>query len=308
MRLFCTSATTCPECGFQNRSEAIFCGQCGIELSAQSPNAQPALSEAPVASDERSGIPEDSAPVIQLDQLEKKVEDLTEQIASPQDTLTFESPAIETNRTELTLDQSRAEENENFRYNPSRVPAYDYWSLFYWISGVAGLVIGAYTVSQASLIRLPTPSVLLVIDGVGIMIFAAVQIWVGLLRQTQRVWRGLAERIAAGTYLLWGILGILIGLLALGLLNRYSVTIATIIYVSTTWNILGCIGLGSFVLLYWYWNVHAPFQAPLRGRATGSQYMHETILHYPGAYCIRCGMPLKRDDRFCSYCGSLKEI
>ena len=286
MRLFRTSTTTCPECGFQNRPEAIYCGQCGIKLSAQSPNAKPALFEGPP--EERSEIPEHSAPVIQPNQLETKAEDLTEQIASPQDTLTFESPPIET--------------------KPSRVPAYDYWSLFYWISGVAGLVIGAYTISQASLIGLPTPSVLLVIDGVGVMIFAAVQILVGLLRQTQWVWRGLAERIAAGTYLLWGILGILIGLLALGLMNRYSVTIATIIYVSTTWNILGCIGLGSIVLLYWYWNVHAPFQAPPWSRATGRQYVHETIMHYPGAYCIRCGMPLKRDDRFCSYCGSLKEI
>jgi len=304
VRLFRTSATTCPECGFQNRHEAIFCGQCGIKLSAQSPNAQPTLSEGPSAPNERSEIPEHSAPVIQPDQLETKGEDLTE-IAS-QDTLTFESPAIETNRTELTLDQPQAGENANLRYTPSRVPAYDYWSLIFWISGVAGLIIGAYTVSQASLIGLPTPSVLLVIDGVGVMIFAALQIWVGLLRQTQWVWRGLAERITAASYLLWGILGILIGLLAL--MNHYSVTIATIIYVSTIWNILGCIGLGSIVLLYWYWNVHAPLQTPILSRATGSQYMHETILHYPGAYCIRCGMPLKRDDRFCSYCGSLKEI
>ncbi len=287
----------CPECGFQNRPEAIFCGQCGIKLSTQSQNVQPDVAE----------IPEHSAPVIQPNQLEAK-EDLAEQTPSPQDTLTFESPAIETNQTELTPDQSQAEEKVNFRYNSTRLPAYDYWSVFYWISGVAGLVIGAYTVSQASLIGLPTPSVLLAIDGVGVMIFAAVQILVGLLRHTQWVWRGLAERIAACTYLLWGILGILIGLLALELTNEYSIIIATIIYVSTTWNILGCIGLGSIVLMYWYWNTHAPLQASAWSRPTRSQYVHETILHYPGAYCIRCGMPLKRDDRFCSYCGSLKEI
>jgi len=308
VRLFRTSATICPECGFQNRSEAIFCGQCGIKLSIQSQNVEPALSESLPTSEERSTIPEHSAPVIQPNQPETKEEGLTEQAASLQDTLTFESPAIETNRAELTLDQSRAEENLNFTYNSSRLPAYDYWSLFYWISGVAGLVIGAYTVSQASLIGFATPSVLLAIDGVGIMIFAAVQILVGLLRQTQWVWRGLAERIAAGTYLLWGILGILIGLLALGLTNEYSIRIATIIYVSSIWNILGCIGLGTIVLVYWYWNAHAPLQAPLWSTPIRSQYAHETILHYPGAYCIRCGMPLKRDDRFCSYCGSLKEI
>src|SRR5208282_1618252 len=298
----------CPECGFQNRPEAIFCGQCGIKLSTQSTNAQPVLSESLPTPEDRSKIPEPSAPVIQPNQVETKGEDLTGQIASPQDTLTFESPAIETNRAESTLDQSQVEGNVKFRYDTSGLPAHDYWSLFYWISGVAGLVIGAYTVSQASLIGFPTPSVLLAIDGVGVMIFAAAQILVGLLRQTQWVWRGLTERIIAVTYLFWGILGILIGLLALGLMNEYSITIATIIYVSTTWNILGCIGLGSIVLMYWYWNVHAPLQVPLWGRTTGSQNVHETILHYPGAYCIRCGMPLKRDDRFCSYCGSLKEI
>ncbi|HKM77138.1 MAG TPA: zinc ribbon domain-containing protein [Candidatus Bathyarchaeia archaeon] len=251
-------------------------------------------------------IPEHSAPVIQPNQLENK-EGLTEQVASPQDTLTFESPAIETNRTEPTLDQPQAEGNVTFRYDHSELPAYDYWRLFYWISGVAGLLIGAYTVSQASLIGFPTPSVLLAIDGVGVMIFAATQILAGLLRQTQWVWRSLTERIIASTYLLWGILGILIGLLALGLMNKYSIKIATIIYLSTTWNILGCIGLGSIVLTYWYWNLHAPLQAPLWSRPPGSPYVHETILHYPGAYCIRCGMPLKRDDRYCSYCGSLKE-
>jgi hypothetical protein len=287
----------CPECGFQNRPEAIFCGQCGIKLSTQSQNVQAGVVE----------IPEHSAPVIQPNQLEAK-EDLAEQIPSPQDTLTFEAGAVETNQTELTPDQSRGEENVNFRYNSARFPAYDYWSVFYLISGVAGLVIGAYTVSQASLIGLPTPSVLLAIDGIGVMIFAAVQILVGLLRRTQWMWRGLAERIAACTYMLWGILGILIGLLALGLANGYSIIIATIIYVSTIWNILGCIGLGSIVLMYWYWNAHAPLQASAWSRSTRSQYVHETILHYPGAYCIRCGMPLKRDDRFCSYCGSLKEF
>jgi len=287
----------CPECGFQNRPEAIFCGRCGIKLSTQSQNAQPDFAE----------IPEHAAPVIQPNQLETK-EDLTEQTPAAKDTLTFESPAIETNQTELTPDQSQAEEKVNFGYNSTRLSAYDYWSVFYWISGVAGLVIGAYTVSQASLIGLPTPSVLLAIDGVGVIIFAAVQILVGLLRHTQWVWRGLAERIAACTYLLWGILGILIGLLALELTNQYSITIATIIYFSTTWNILGCIGLGSIVLMYWYWNTHAPLQASAWSRPTRSQYVHETILHYPGAYCIRCGMPLKRDDRFCSYCGSLKEV
>ncbi|MGO9645647.1 MAG: zinc ribbon domain-containing protein [Candidatus Bathyarchaeia archaeon] len=305
--MFRTSATMCPDCGFQNRPEAIFCGQCGIKLSTQPTNAQPALSEGLPTPEEHSTIPEHSAPVIQPNQVETK-EDLTEQIALPQDILTFESPAIETNRTESTLDQSQAEGNVSFRYTPSRLPGYDYLSLFYWISGVAGLVIGAYTLSQASLISFPTPSVLLVIDGVGVMIFAAAQILVGLLRQTQWVWRGLTERIIAGTYLLWGILGVLIGLLALGLMNEYSITIATIIFVSTTWNILGCIGLGSIILMYWYWNVHAPLQASVWSRPTRSHYVHETILHYPGAYCIRCGMPLKRDDRFCSYCGRLKEI
>jgi hypothetical protein len=138
------------------------------------------------------------------------------------------------------------------------------------------------------------------------MIFAALQILVGLLRRTQWLWRGLAERIIAGTDLLWGIIGILLGLFALGLAYEFSMALGAIIYLSTSWNILGCIGLGSIVLLYWYWNLHAPFQVSQWGRP--AQRFPETILHYPGAYCIRCGMPLKRDDRFCSSCGSLKEF
>jgi len=284
---------------------AIFCGQCGINLSAQSPIAQPAPAQNTPLSEERATIPEHPAPVIPLDQIETK-ESSADQTTPPQDTVTFESPHVETIRTESTSDQSQVAGNVIPKYNPPRV--YDYWSLFYWISGVAGLVIGAYTVSQASLVGSTTSSVLLGMDGVGIMIFAALKIWVGLLRQTRWIWRNLTERIVAGTYLLWGIVGIVLGLLALGFTVEYSMTVATIIYLSTTWNILGCIGLGSIVLMYWYWNAHAPLRVPLSGRPIGSQEFRETILHYPGAYCIRCGMPLRRDDRFCSYCGSLKQI
>jgi len=288
------SSTKCPECGFENRPAASFCGQCGIGLtqlsSSSSIDASPPLeekkSEVSPTADDKSSLPQST-------------------------TVSDSVQAAGTNR-----ESAWPNEAPGMSVNP--VPRVgDYWSVFYWISGIAGLVIGAYTVFQATLIGLAAPSVLLSIDAIGIMIFAATQIFVGLLRQTYWAFRSLTERIIAFTFVLWGILGILLGLFALGFTTDHSTAISVAIYFSTSWNILDCVGFGSIVLMYGYWNQHAPFGISTKSSRRTSQWgrptsyyspFHETVSHYPGAYCIRCGMALKRDDRFCCYCGSLKEI